>query len=419
MTDRSPAVRDVTRTVIRLPFRDPVEQHMHRQLPHWHYFEVCEVELDDGTVGVGETMLYYTWEHVGDDDIDRVVGSNAADHLWDDSLGAGLQMALFDAVGKAFEVPAYRLLGDRVREEVPVAWWAIDMPPDDIAAEARRAERQGYTRLKYKGRPWFDVRAQLETIEQRLSPSFRVGLDFNKTFPGADEAIPVLRDLQSYSNVEAFEEPILQSQYADNRRIREAIDVPLAHHYGYEPPWEAINESIADGYVLTGGASEIRDEGAVCAAADVPLWLQLVGTELTAAFCVQLGAVLEAATWPAVTCHQLYDASVLMEPLDVNEGTTRVSEAPGLGVELDRDALERYATARPAEQPAPRRLLEVSWSDGTTEYFASGHQLRTYAQAGNVPLYERDAETRLVPGDGSDEWDSLRERVLDSPVKKE
>lgn len=418
VTDGAPPIVDVDRTVVRLPFRDPIEPHMHRQLPHWRYFEVCEVELADGTSGVGETMLYYTWEHVDDDSVDRVVGSNPGNFLWDDTLGAGLQMALFDAVGKTLDVPAHRLLGDKVRDEVPMAWWAIDMPPEDLAAEAERAERSGYTRLKYKGRPWFDIRAQLEMLEERLPDEFRVGIDFNKTFPDAEAAISVLRELQSYTNVEAFEEPIYQSQYAGNRRIRDTIDVTLAHHYGYEPPWEALTEGIADGYVLNGGASKVYDEAAVCAEAGVPQWPQLVGTDLTASFCVELGAVLKAEAWPAVTCHQLYDDSILKSAPVVEDGTATVSNMPGLGVELDRDALDRYAVDIPDEQPAPPRLVEVQWPDGRTEYFASGHQLRSYAQDGHVPLYERGAEARLVPDDGSEWWQSLHDRALDGPVEQ-
>ena len=53
--------------------------------------------------------------------------------MWDDSLGAGLQMALFDAVGKTLGTPAYRLLGTKVREFCPLSWWAMDMPPADWA----------------------------------------------------------------------------------------------------------------------------------------------------------------------------------------------------------------------------------------------------------------------------------------------
>ena len=53
----------------------------------------------------------------------RVTGASAAELLWEDGLGAGLQMALFDLVGRIAEVPVHRLLGARVRDATPISWW--------------------------------------------------------------------------------------------------------------------------------------------------------------------------------------------------------------------------------------------------------------------------------------------------------
>ena len=44
------------------------------------------------------------------------MGSNPFDHLWDDSLGSGLQMALWDLAGKLADAPCHRLPGQSVRE---------------------------------------------------------------------------------------------------------------------------------------------------------------------------------------------------------------------------------------------------------------------------------------------------------------
>ena len=68
----------------------------------------------------------------------------------DDSLGAGLQMALFDVVGKILEVPVYQLLGNPCREAVPISWWCIDASPENWAAEAADAVKNGYTSFKNK-----------------------------------------------------------------------------------------------------------------------------------------------------------------------------------------------------------------------------------------------------------------------------
>ncbi|MFB6217754.1 MAG: hypothetical protein ABEH77_01020, partial [Halobacteriaceae archaeon] len=111
-------VERVDRHPVEVPFREVPRRNMDRELPHWRYFEVYEVELGDGSVGHGESMCFYTWGRTGPEEVERARGGNAADLMWDDSLGAGLQIALFDAVGRALEVPVHALLGDQVNERV-------------------------------------------------------------------------------------------------------------------------------------------------------------------------------------------------------------------------------------------------------------------------------------------------------------
>ena len=77
---------------------------MSRELPHWKWTEILEVKLKSGVSGYGETLLYYTWGVSDQEDIQRCIGKNAAELMWDDSLGAGLQMALFDAVARQLEM---------------------------------------------------------------------------------------------------------------------------------------------------------------------------------------------------------------------------------------------------------------------------------------------------------------------------
>src|SRR5580658_10598578 len=109
-------VKKIDATWINVPFRPVPARNMIRELPHWTVFVIYKVTLACGVVGFGETMQFYTWGTVSDEAIARVMNRNAADFLWNDSLGCGLQQALFDAVGKANGVPVHRLLGNRVRE---------------------------------------------------------------------------------------------------------------------------------------------------------------------------------------------------------------------------------------------------------------------------------------------------------------
>jgi galactonate dehydratase len=407
-------VKLVERTTLEMPFRDIPARNMDREIPHWRYTEVFEIHLASGHVGVGETLLYYTWGDSTDDQVNRVLHQNAARLMWDDDLGAGLQMALFDAVGRANDVPVHALLGRKVHEKTPLAWWNIDTSAEDMASECRTAYEQGYRSYKTKGRPWFDVWAQMDAVAKVVPHSFYVAMDFNDTLLDANRAIPILEDLAKYPQTAFYESPIFQSDIEGNQRIRQATRVPVAMHYGDPKPMVAFTQGVCDGFVVGGGASRLIKTGAACATADMPFWLQIVGTGLTAAWSLHFGGVLSHARWPAVNCHQLYAHTLLTRPIVVEEGNARVPDGPGLGYELDRAALERFRIEKPASRPEPERLIETTWSSGRKMYIANDGNVNfmlNAARAGKMPYFERGVNTRLVPNDGSAEWKSLYEKA--------
>ena len=117
-------VQSVELIHLDVPFTDHTNQHMQYWLPHWRIVQLCKITLADGTIGWGETIPNYTWAKVPEDIEDRIVGRAVGDLLWEDALGAGVQQALFDAVGKVLGAPVYRLLGTKVRTWCPLSWWA-------------------------------------------------------------------------------------------------------------------------------------------------------------------------------------------------------------------------------------------------------------------------------------------------------
>ena len=132
-------VKNIERIWVDLPFREVAHRNMIRELPHWSILELCKVTLECGTVGIGETMPFYTWQEVTDESVARATGKPASEVMWDDSLGGGLQMALFDAVARANEVPVHHLLGEKQRSNAPVSWWSVEMPIEDwIAKHAKQ-----------------------------------------------------------------------------------------------------------------------------------------------------------------------------------------------------------------------------------------------------------------------------------------
>lgn len=418
MDSRHCEITDIRRTTVKVPFRETPARNMDREIPHWRYSEVCEVTLKSGHVGFGETLLFYTWGVTEDADVRRAMGRNAAEMMWDDTLGAGLQMALFDAVARTLQVPIHCLLGRQVYQKTPLSWWNIDTSAADMAAECKLAFDSGYMAYKTKGRPWFDLWEQMDAAVKVVPEEFKIDMDFNDTLLDAKRAKPILERLSKYPQVDIFETPISQYLLKDNREICEASDIAVAMHYGFPRSDVAVRERICDGFVISGGISEAVEAGHFAAAHDMPFWLQLVGTTITAAFSLHLGGVLSHATWPAVNCHQLYVEPLTTKPIKVERGMAEVPDTPGLGYDLDRDALERYKVKKPPMRPEPERLIETTWPDGRQMYIANNGQVNFMLQVardGKMPFFEDGATTRLVPNDGTPAWKEKYERARRTP----
>lgn len=411
-------ITDVERITVKAPLTPRCEKWNAREIWQWCISEITRVETDAGLVGYGETLPHYTWGRVTDAAVERVKGGNPADFLGDDSLGAGLQMALYDVAGKALGVPAYRLFNlPKVRDWCPISWWNIDFPPEDFAAEAKDAVAQGYTSYKIKARPWWDIYEQVEAISEVTPEYFQLDLDWNQMLINAGNAAPVLTELEKYERVAIFESPIMQRDIEGHRQLRQKISRPIALHFGNPPFQTVVREEVCDGFVVGGGVSSILRQGALAAAFDKPFWLQLVGAGLTTTLSLHLGAVLPFAQWPSVNCLNIYADDLLVEPLTITGGYARVPEQPGLGIEIDEAALTRYKMEPPYELPPPRLLLSVVWPGGRVRHYASLKQVWDDGLAGNIPPQERGVRMEVHPDDGSKEWADLYARAERSPVQ--
>ena len=143
-------------------------------LPHWRIVQLCKITMDDGTVGWGETIPNYTWSKVPTDIEDRIVGKTAADLLWDDALGAGVQMALFDAVGKKLGTPGLSAARQQSARLVSALWWAMDMPAKDWARQCADAVKAGYMTPSSRRAPGHDLHNAIGAIIKVVPPQFKL-----------------------------------------------------------------------------------------------------------------------------------------------------------------------------------------------------------------------------------------------------
>jgi L-alanine-DL-glutamate epimerase-like enolase superfamily enzyme len=391
---------DAERIALDIPFyADHVTRHMQRARTHSERVFVYRVVTDNDIVGWGDSLAPH--------DTDAVVGRGLFDVLLNDDIGLGLQVAVTDAAGKAVDSPAHALLGTKLRDRCPISWWDIDMPPEDWIAEAQEAMRRGYTSFKMKARPWRDIHDQIEQVGNVVSSDFKFDIDFNGFLLNEAAAETVLHKLDAHPNVGIFETPFrLMQDIAGAGRLRHRIRKPIVEHFREE----LVKADCCDGFVIGRGITEFRKEAALATACNKPFWIQQVGTGITTAFVTHLGAVLSHAQHPAITCHELWESDLLSHRLEVRDGYIDVSDAPGLGIEVDESAIARYRVDENEPDPktkyrAQKRILRVHWPGDSDQHriwsFTDEDCYQDAFYAGNLPGFQPGVSLEYIEDDGS------------------
>lgn len=449
-------VKSVERIVVNVPFRERVRPWNEILIGQFGVIEICRVVTNAAdVVGYGETLLHYTWQTVSDAAVERVVGHNPAEFMADDTLGAGLQMALFDAVGKALGVPMYRLLNlPLVRDWCPISWWNTKAPPEVLADEAHDAVAEGYLAHKFKARPWFDVFEQVDAMASVTPASYRLDPDWNGMLLDVGAATDVLARLDANNRIGLYETPIPLTERGGGadlegyRLLRQRVRRPVAEHFDLRLFPHVVRADAVDAFVVQdGGVSGFLRDAQLCASANKDFFFQIVGTGITAAFALHLAAVATHARWPLVTATNTYAEHLLVDPIEIRGGFAHVPDGPGLGIAIDDDAIERLRMV-PVQTPAvglserssvglgkphnpvldssresqfrieyPRKLLSFALGDGRIRHYAGIEQLWADSlRNGTMPRQAPGARLSVRDDDGTAEFDEFYTRAAAGPV---
>ena len=129
-----------------------------------HQRVVFKVTIDNGVIGYGEYRSYAPNKA----SVQSLLGRNVFDFVNHDlNIGLsqwslGLSAALYDAMGKCLEIPAYKLMGTKIRDRVAVSAWTRPCPPEVFSREIERAVDQGYNLLKMHTCHHYDVYEQTD-----------------------------------------------------------------------------------------------------------------------------------------------------------------------------------------------------------------------------------------------------------------
>ena len=253
------------------------------------------------------------------------------------------EMAIFDALGRAREMPVYLLLGGRYHERVPVDYWMGLCTPEDSAARAQKGLAAGFHGVKFK------CKLELPNVERvaaikAVAPHWTITMDPNERFYRPSGALELAKQLSGFSGL-LFESPVPQKRLDWYQRLRGDLGLPIALHlYDMNSLVPALEMNCADVYNLNGPMTDFVMATRAAAAAGCPVW-HGSGVDLGVrdAAYAHACAATPAELWPSDILDFLREDDLLLEPLDFREGHVVMSDRPGLGVELDQAAVEKYA----------------------------------------------------------------------------
>jgi muconate cycloisomerase len=362
-------IAHISATPLALAFKEPY--HWAGRVDFGATVVLVEVETDAGITGVGESTAASQAEgtvgalqgavahsFVGESvfDIERLLmrarylGGFNHTPWFANLVLAGLEMALWDVIGKASGRPVYQLLGGAVRDQVDYFGFPQGDAAEELAEDARALAEAGYSVIYMKvGRGEATDLRNVAAVREAIG-DLRLRLDANGAWT-VPEAIHMIGRLARFEP-EWIEQPTAPLSIAALRQVKESVGVPVAADqsvFTLHDVYEICRQRAADAIVLspheTGGLLAFRKAAAVAEAAGVPICLhgQSVSS-ITDAAQHHVALSIPNLTEGNQIMHQLLVEDLVSAPdLTPHHGVLGMLDTAGLGIELDRDAIARAA----------------------------------------------------------------------------
>ncbi len=318
---------------------------------------LIELELSDGTIGLGELYRGHDWRNV-ESIAEMLLGCDIGSLCRQDLPFAktrehdGFEVAIWDAYAKVHGQRLVDLLGGAARERVLVGAWSGQRTSEDIAGLASHYQHLGYTCLKFKCSLDDDVVAWAREVA-KAAPGMQIIFDPNERFETPAQTRPLAERLAEVGNVLCLEDPIPHWMRADYRDLRLTSKVPIARHIALPYPMlgnriedvvTAVQNREVDAFNFNAGLADFQRLDHVADLAGLPCWH---GSEidlgvLEAAYLHSCAAA-RSCTWPSdIFGRHIRSHDLLREPLTIDAPYAELPTGPGLGVELDHDAVAAH-----------------------------------------------------------------------------
>jgi L-alanine-DL-glutamate epimerase-like enolase superfamily enzyme len=275
---------------------------------------------------------------------------------------SGIDIALWDIFGKVTGQPVSRLLGGRYKERIkPYASLLMDQP-EPLAEHLRRVKEQGFRAFKIGWGPFGRVSTALDEAIVRaardaVGPDCELMVDAGGSdayWPGTLKwALRTAHMLAAY-DVTWFEEALPPDDLAGFVELRRLSPVPisggevLTRRQSFQP-WleQGAFDIVQPDVTKVGGISEERQIARMAAAHNVLFVPHGWNTALGLAADLHLAAADPRTRWVEYLTGSPYIDDLVAAPWRLDaDGLLAIPDAPGLGITLDPDAVERYTGRR-------------------------------------------------------------------------
>lgn len=374
---------------------------------------LAKVCTDNGLVGYGDERTKANWIPPDDSFTSSLIGRNPFDFI-NNTFFPALGGALYDVMGKHAGVPAYKLMGRKVRDAVSVAAWCPDISAEAFATEVVRAAGQGYNIIKMHTSERYDPIEQTKAAESVAAKNFMIHYDFNGGRGRSLGAIkPLVNEIERNHPIVGWLEDALPKHDVEGwRRLRQQTKIPLVMHRTVLGGLEEAALGMADIYILGDGIPEcsIGDSltrGVAFGKTNVQTIMQLTGGTLSKALALHMSAVLPTMTGHLIALDDQYEEDITIEKIPVTEGFSPVPEEPGLGFEVDEDKVMEFASKMPIE--APRCVSIINLPGGHSMYSAGSPAVTrlTGMEEGVI----RGLRTEFWEDDGTSKFEEIFNRA--------
>lgn len=280
---------------------------------------------------------------------------------------AGINQALWDIKGKRHGVPVYKLLGGPVRDKIRVYAWVGGDRPADVAAQALERKAQGFTATKMNATEelaYVDTFDKVEAVIERVAAvraavgsDFGIAIDFHGRVHKPMAKV-IAKELDPY-HLLFIEEPVLPENLEALRDIVQHTATPIATGERMYSRWD-FKGLLQAGYVdviqpdlsHAGGISEVVKIAAMAEAYDVALAPHCPLGPIALAACIQVDAVAHNALIQEQSIGIHYNQGndlldYLADPgvFHYADGFVNLPTAPGLGIEINEEAVRKAANS--------------------------------------------------------------------------